>query len=113
MQQKLPDILRKVRLDRKKSQNEVAELLGVDKTTYGRYENGTVEIGFKQVVKLASYYKMTLDELHNFGDPDFKSVDPKLTYQKRWSVPITVTLDGTDETLKMWFSKLSAMNGSI
>lgn len=113
MQQKLPDILLKVRRDRKKSQEVIGELLGVDKTTYGRYENGTVEIGFNQVVTLASYYKMTLDELYNYGNPDFRVAEPKAVYQQRWGVPITVTLDGTDETLKMWLTRLSAMNSAI
>jgi hypothetical protein len=56
---------------------------------------------------------MTVDELVHYGDPDFKVEEPKLSYQKKWNVPITVTLDGTNETLKMWMSKLVAINGAL
>ena len=100
-------------LDKKVSQITIAEKLGVDKTSYGRYENGTVQIKFEQVAQLASFYKMTLDELYNYGNPDFKLEEPRLSYQRKWTVPITVSLDGTAETLTMWINRLQSINAAL
>jgi transcriptional regulator with XRE-family HTH domain len=113
MTEDLHDILRKVRVLKNFSQEYVAEKVGVSLSSYARYESKKVEIDFRTVFKLAELYKMTVDELVHYGDPDFKVEEPKLSYQKKWNVPITVTLDGTNETLKMWMSKLVAINGAL
>lgn len=113
MQEQFPDILRKVRQDRKLSQENIAEELKIDATTYGRYEKGEVPIKFDQVAQLAMFYKLTLDEFYNYNNPNFLVQEPKATYLKRWSVPITVALDGTEETLQMWLKKLTAINSQI
>lgn len=113
MQLDLPDILRKIRLDRKLSQENIAEELRIDATTYGRYEKGDSQIKFEQVAQLASFYKLTLDELYHYGDPEFKLEEPRTSYQRKWAVPITVNLDGTTETLEMWVKRLTAINAAL
>lgn len=107
------DKLRRIRFDRKKSQLEVSEYLGVDKTSYGRYENGTVEIRFEQVAQLAEFYNLSLDELYHYGEHAQAIKEPKPTYEVKWSVPITVSLDGTDQTLEKWIKRLTAINAAI
>jgi hypothetical protein len=64
-------------------------------------------------IKIADLYNITIDELLHMDDPEFKVQEPKLSYQKRWTVPVTVGLDGTDETLQMWITKLTEINSTI
>lgn len=56
---------------------------------------------------------MTLDEIIHFEDPDFKTGEAKFAYQKKWSVQVIISLDGTVETLDTAFKKLTAMNATI
>jgi|GEM_PF-2068987 DNA-binding XRE family transcriptional regulator len=108
--QELPEILRKIRLDKKLSQENIAEELGIDTTTYGRYEKRESQIKFEQVVQLAKFYKLTLDELYNYGNPNYKVQGPHASNPSKSFVPITVNLDGTSETLDVWVKRLTAIN---
>jgi transcriptional regulator with XRE-family HTH domain len=42
-------------------QDEVAEILGVGRTTYAMYEQGNREMDYASLIKLADYYKVSLD----------------------------------------------------
>lgn len=44
-------------------QDDVALLLGVARSTYGNYEQGTREMDLASLLKLADHYKVSLDYL--------------------------------------------------
>lgn len=113
MTQNLADNLRKLRVNARHSQEFVAKKVGVSLSTYSRFEKAESEIDLSAVVKLATLYKLTVDQLLNYGDPNYNVKAPIETYKKKWSVPVTVTLDGTKDNLKMWFDRLTAINGAI
>lgn len=45
------------------SQDDIAKKLGVHNTTYGNWELGKTEPDIKNLIKLADYYNVTVDEL--------------------------------------------------
>jgi transcriptional regulator with XRE-family HTH domain len=45
------------------TQEEVADILGVARTTYAMYEQGNREMDYSSLLKLADYYKVSLDYL--------------------------------------------------
>ena len=47
------------------NQNEVAQLLGIDRSTYGKYETGDSTPDYEKLVKLAQYFNVTTDWLLN------------------------------------------------
>ncbi len=55
--------IRDMREDSDKTQKEIAELLNMQLTVYQRYERGEREIPLWAAIKLADYYKVTLDYL--------------------------------------------------
>lgn len=55
--------VRELREDRDKTQREIAEMLNMQLTVYQRYERGERELPLWAAIKLADYYKVTLDYL--------------------------------------------------
>lgn len=55
--------VRDLREDHDKTQREIAELLNMQLTVYQRYERGERELPLWAAIKLADYYKVTLDYL--------------------------------------------------
>ena len=55
--------VRDLREDHDKTQKEIAELLNMQVTVYQRYERGERELPLWAAIKLADYYKVTLDYL--------------------------------------------------
>lgn len=53
--------IRDLREDNDKTQSQIAEVLNMQLTVYQRYERGEREIPFWVVIKLADYYKVSLD----------------------------------------------------
>ena len=45
------------------SQEQVAQIIGVARNTYSSYENGKREMDYDNLIKLANYYKVSLDYL--------------------------------------------------
>ena len=60
--------LRDLREDNDKNQTEIAELLGMKRQQYARYESGTQEIPFHHIITLAKYYNVSLDYLAGLID---------------------------------------------
>lgn len=50
------------------TQEEVAEIIDVGRTTYAMYEQGHREMDYALLIRLANYYKVSLDYL--FGRTD-------------------------------------------
>lgn len=61
------DKIRELRcnLTTKTSQAKVAKAIGVDRSTYSKYETGDSEPDFENVKKLAKYYNVSIDYLLN------------------------------------------------
>lgn len=55
--------IRDLREDNDKTQRDVADHLNMQLTVYQRYERGEREIPLWAAIKLADYYKVTLDFL--------------------------------------------------
>ena len=55
--------IRDLREDHDKTQREIAEILNMQLTVYQRYERGERELPLWAAIKLADYYKVTLDYL--------------------------------------------------
>lgn len=52
-----------IRLDFKKTQQEIADFLGITRPTYSRYENGEREPDYETLKKIADYFDVTTDYL--------------------------------------------------
>ncbi len=65
--------LKNLRMDRKLTQAHMADLLGISRQGYAKYENNTSQPDFDTLVKLADYFDVTTDYLLG------KSNDPRLT----------------------------------
>ena len=55
--------LLKLRKEKNKSQQEIAELLGIRQTAYSKYENNLTEPSIENLIKLADYYQVSIDYL--------------------------------------------------
>lgn len=55
--------VRDLREDHDKTQKEIALMLNMQLTVYQRYERGERELPLWAAIKLADYYKVTLDYL--------------------------------------------------
>ena len=55
--------IRDLREDNDLSQSDVANYLKVSQSVYSRYENGGIEIPVDAVIRLASYYDVSVDYL--------------------------------------------------
>lgn len=55
--------LKELRKEKKLTQQEIAELLGVKRNTYSDWENGKTEPNFENLIKLADFFEVSLDWL--------------------------------------------------
>ncbi|MPL63735.1 hypothetical protein SDC9_09376 [bioreactor metagenome] len=55
--------LRDLREDRDLTQQDLADLLKVSQATYSRYESGALDIPSTSLIKLARFYKTSVDYL--------------------------------------------------
>lgn len=55
--------LKELRKEKKQTQEEIAQVLNVQKQTYQNYELGKRSADIETLVKLADYYNVTLDYL--------------------------------------------------
>ncbi|MCI8423439.1 MAG: helix-turn-helix transcriptional regulator [Lawsonibacter sp.] len=57
------DSLRSIRKQSQKKQREAAEYLGINIRTYQNYEGGKSEPSIPQLIRLADFFMVSLDEL--------------------------------------------------
>ncbi|XMB71873.1 helix-turn-helix transcriptional regulator [Mycoplasmatota bacterium WC30] len=57
------EALKSLRTNNNLSQKDVASIVGVNQTTYGRYELGQIEPNVATLMKLATYYGVSIDYL--------------------------------------------------
>ena len=60
--------LRDLREDHDLSQQQIAEILGIQQTVYSRYERGFQTIPLQHLVTLAKYYDVSADYLLDLTD---------------------------------------------
>ena len=61
-------------------QKDVAEMLGVDRTTYVKYENGNNEPDSRTLIKLANFFEVSIDELFDVDVPSSAPTTKISTY---------------------------------
>lgn len=54
-------IIRDLREDNYKTQQEIADILGTSQTMYARYERGANELPIRHLIKLCDYYNVSAD----------------------------------------------------
>ncbi len=55
--------LRGIREDRDIKQKDIAKYLNVSQNTYSQYETGVISLTAEVLIKLADYYKVSIDYL--------------------------------------------------
>ena len=60
--------IKQLRIDRDKTQKEVADYLNIAQRTYSGYESGSRNVPVQVVAALAKYYKTTTDYILNLSD---------------------------------------------
>jgi len=55
--------IRKIRIAKKMTQTEFAELFELKRTALGAYEEGRAEAKIDKIIIIADYFKLTLDQL--------------------------------------------------
>ena len=60
--------LRDLRIDRDKSQAEIAKIIRTSQSYYAQYESGKRNITFERVIILAKYYGVSLDYIAGLID---------------------------------------------
>lgn len=55
--------LKKLRKQRKLTQSDLAEIIGVSQVTMGRYETGEREMPYETLFQLADFFGVTIDEI--------------------------------------------------
>ena len=70
-------ILRDLREDHDKTQQEIAEVLGTSQTMYARYERGANELPLHHLITLCRYYRVSADYILGLTE------DPKVSVKEQ------------------------------
>lgn len=70
--------LRTIRKSKNLYQKDIAEYLGINRTTYVKYETGASEPDLHTVSKLADYFGVTVDYLLGREEPKEELISPPL-----------------------------------
>ena len=68
MQKTYVDIMRELREDNDKTQQELADYLGTSQTMYARYERGANELPIRHLISLCKLYNVSSDYLLGLSD---------------------------------------------
>ncbi|MBR6769309.1 MAG: helix-turn-helix transcriptional regulator [Clostridia bacterium] len=61
MEKRYVKIMRDLREDHDKTQQEIADILGTSQTMYARYERGANELPIRHLIALCRYYHVSAD----------------------------------------------------
>lgn len=70
-------ILRDLREDHDKTQQEIADVLGTSQTMYARYERGANELPLHHLITLCRYYRVSADYILGLTE------DPKVSVKEQ------------------------------
>jgi transcriptional regulator with XRE-family HTH domain len=63
-------IIRDLREDHDKTQQQIADILGTSQTMYARYERGANELPIHHLITLCRYYNVSSDYILGLADSD-------------------------------------------
>lgn len=63
MENKIGEVLTGLRKEKQLSQKEIAEKINISQRAYAHYEKGDREPNIETMIRLADYYKVSLDYL--------------------------------------------------
>lgn len=106
------EIIRRIRQDKGLTQENVADELGVDKTTIIRWEQSG-KIKADQIEKLAKVFGVELSQLYAYHTEPSLLEDPLAYYKTKTKITVTVELDGSLDTLHQWFATLKKVNAAL
>lgn len=92
--------LKDLRLQKGLLQKDIAIHLGIDRTTYVKYESGSSEPPFSTLFKLAEYFDVTIDYLLGFSDIPSPIVSLTDSENELLSVFRTLNQSGVDYLLQ-------------
>ena len=61
-------LIRDLREDSDRTQQEIADILGTSQTMYARYERGANELPIRHLIALCQYYKVSADYILGLSD---------------------------------------------
>ena len=102
-----PEILKRLRINKKRSQQEMADFLGITRQGYGKYENGGSQPSFEMLQKIADYFEVSTDQLFGRDDKQetknavgFSSKESRLTAEEEFEA------FANDPELERWYKEL-------
>lgn len=100
------EILNELRVSKGVTQEEVANAIGVAKSTFAKYDRGEREPNFATLVKIAQYFETTTDYLLGLS----QVAHPIKTRQMAVDIPVNFALTSTeDEIMQIAQDFLSAL----
>ncbi len=115
----LGEIIRRLRRKHDLNQENVAEAVGVHKTTIINWEKGDHSITHEKLLKLAKLFNMNLPEMLAYDEEmtDGVVMEPVIPFNMKrkrgQGLKIIVELDGSPDVLKFWTQKLESINGLV
>ncbi|AHM62339.1 XRE family transcriptional regulator [Flammeovirgaceae bacterium 311] len=117
----IAEILRRLRLEHNYTQEKLGDVLGVEYSTYGKYEKGASKLRLDQAKILADFYRMSLDDFYNYGEKKDSAqkqsvpileedIELYLRKRRRQAVSLTIELDGTSETVNHYLKLIEDLN---
>lgn len=91
-------ILKSLRIQRNKTQQEIADILGISRQGYAKYENNLGEPDNSTLSKLADYFDVSTDYL--LGRTDKTALTPKEQDEQEFQAFIN------DPELGVWYKEL-------
>lgn len=84
------------------TQEQVAEMLNISKSTYCRIENGTLNIGVDALKKLLQIYNITFEDFYNIQLPIVRTI----TYPKKLLQNLQNAINENGEKSNSWVTNL-------
>ena len=108
--------LKLLRKNRKKSQEDVAQELGLTRSSYSGYENGVAEPGIENLVKMSKFYRIPLDDLlkknmDDLTESDWEAIEKGVYADvkgRKLRVLTSMVSEANDEVIEMIPQKASA-----
>lgn len=99
MMKELLSNIKSIRLEKGYSQENIAEVLGIDVSNYGRIENGVTDLKMKQFVKIAEFLHISPIDLFTYPK---KFVDSeKIEKNEKCSVTFEVSIEHREKLLEL------------
>ena len=64
------ETIRKLRKEKSLTQQQVADHLGIDRSTYAYYESGRTRLNIDVIIKLAQFYHVSYATIIGIPEPD-------------------------------------------